>query len=69
MMAHATDGQSGSGSAGPTDSLPIYAKEIERRRQIESLLEQGDRDITDLNGCDWVEVKQRMRDRVAAWTR
>jgi hypothetical protein len=40
--------------------------EAERRRQIRAILEQGDRDIAADNGREWDEVKQRMRDRIAA---
>jgi hypothetical protein len=47
----------------------MSAEEVERRRQILSILEQGDRDIAAGNGRDWAEVKQRMRARILARTR
>lgn len=70
MMAHAADGHGtpgqGTGSPASTDGSP---EEAERRRQILAILEQGDRDIAAGNGSDWSEVKQRIRERLAARTR
>lgn len=62
-------GHGGSGGVGSIASTSMHPEEVKRRRQIQSILAQGDRDITAGNGSDWDEVKQRMRDRIAAWTR
>jgi hypothetical protein len=40
-----------------------------QRRQILTILEQGDRDIAAGHGSDWEDVKRRMRERIAARTR
>lgn len=66
MMAQADGGSGGAGSASGT---PMSAEEVERRRQILSILEQGDRDIAAGNGSDWGDVKQRMRERILTRTR
>ena len=63
MMAQGADGHAGSGS------VAMSPEEVERRRQILSILDQGERDITAGNGSDWADVKQRMRDRISARTR
>lgn len=68
MMAQA-DGQGGSGGGGSASLPAISAEEVERRRQLLSILEQGDRDIAAGNGSDWSEVKQRVRARLLARTR
>jgi len=66
MMAQGADGHIGSGGASAGAMTP---EEVERRRQILSILDQGERDIAAGNGSDWADVKQRMRDRISARTR
>jgi hypothetical protein len=68
MMAQ-PDGHAGSGGVGSSVAPKMSAEEIERRRQIEAILDQGDRDIAAGNGSDWSDVKQRMRERILARTR
>ena len=63
MMAQGADGHASSGGAA------MSPEEVERRRQILSILDQGERDIASGNGSDWADVKQRMRDRISARTR
>lgn len=63
MMAQGADGHVGGGS------LAMSPEEVERRRQILLILDQGERDIASGNGSDWADVKQRMRDRISARTR
>lgn len=69
MMAHAADGHGSSGGAASTNPPTMTAEEVERRRQILSILDQGDRDIAAGQGNDWSEVKGRMRDRISARSR
>ena len=67
MLAKLADGHGSAGEVSPaTTSTVMAAEDIERRRQILAILEQGDRDIAAGNGRDWDDVKQRMRDRIAA---
>lgn len=67
IVAKAAEGQGSAGGPVPADPAPdAAAEEAERRRQILAILEQGDRDIAAGNGREWDEVKQRMRDRIAA---
>lgn len=68
MMAQA-DGHGGSSSASSPSSTAMSAEEVERRRQIGAMLDQGDRDIAAGKGSDWSDVKQRMRARILARTR
>jgi hypothetical protein len=67
MLAKVVDGHGGDGGPAPATSAQAGTpEEAERRRQILAILEQGDRDIAAGNGRDWDDVKQRMRDRIAA---
>jgi hypothetical protein len=47
----------------------MTAAEAERRRQIGTVLDQGERDIAAGQGSDWSDVKQRLRERISARTR
>ena len=68
MMAAAADGHGPSGS-GATAAATMTAEEAERRRQIGTVLDQGERDIAAGHGRDWSDVKQRLRERISARTR
>jgi len=66
MMAQGADGHVGSGGAAAVAMSP---EEVERRRQILSILDQGERDIAAGNGSDWADVKQRLHERISARSR
>lgn len=68
MIAAAADGHGPSGS-GSSPAATMTAKEAERRRQIGTVLDQGERDIAAGQGSDWTDVKGRLRDRISARTR
>ena len=67
MMAHAADGQGGGAAAAAPPAMS--PAEAERRRQIGTVLDQGERDIAAGQGSDWSDVKQRLRERISARTR
>ena len=69
MMAHAADGHGSSGTAASAAPPAMSPEEAERRRQIGTVLDQGERDIAAGQGSDWSDVKQRLRARISARTR
>ncbi|WP_088741383.1 hypothetical protein [Haliangium sp. UPWRP_2] len=69
MMVHAADGQGGSGGAVAAAPPAMSPAEAERRRQIGTVLDQGERDIAAGQGSEWADVKQRLRERISARTR
>lgn len=69
MMAHAADGHGSSGGAVSTSPTAMSPEEAECRRQIGSILAQGDHDIAAGSGSDWSDVKQRLRERLSARAR
>jgi hypothetical protein len=69
ILAKVADGAAGGTQARPAPAPDGGADEAERRRQIQAILDQGDRDIAADKGRDWDEVKRRMRERVAARSR
>jgi hypothetical protein len=68
MIAAAADGH-GPSSSGSAPAATMTAAEVERRRQIGTVLDQGERDIAEGHGSDWSDVKQRLRERISARTR
>lgn len=68
MIAAAADGH-GPSSSGSAPAATMTAAEAERRRQIGTVLDQGERDIAEGQGSDWSDVKQRLRERISARTR
>ena len=63
MMAQGADGHVGSGGSA------MSPEEVERRRQILSILDQGERDIASGSGSEWADVKQRLQERISARSR
>ena len=68
MIAAAADGHWPSTASSPP-AAKMTAEEAERRRQIGTVLDQGERDIAEGHGSDWSDVKQRLRERISARTR
>jgi hypothetical protein len=69
MVAQGADGHGAVGGHVTASASKTHGPKEAERRQILAILDQGDRDIAAGNGRDWAEVKQRMRERIAARTR